>query len=387
MAAVSAASLGAEVTLYEPNRQLGRKLRLTGKGRCNLTNNCGVNEVVANVVTSGKFLFSALKRFPPSEVMKFFEDLGVPLKTERGNRVFPVSDDANDVAEALGREMLRLGVTIIPEKVNDANKIRKLISCGTRVIIATGGASYPATGSDGGGYELARAFGHTLIEARPRLVPLTSDDADCKALQGLSLKNVTAALRSGAKTLYSEMGELQFTHFGVSGPLVLSASCHLPRDAENVTLEIDLKPALDFETLDKRLQRDFEKYSNRDFSNALEDLAPPLLRPVLVSKSGIAPGKKVHSVTKAERQALARLFKCFTVNISGTRPLAEAVISSGGVDVREVNPSTMESRLTEGLYFCGEILDADAYTGGFNLQIAWATGRSAGISAASSLSL
>ncbi|MDR0935072.1 MAG: NAD(P)/FAD-dependent oxidoreductase [Oscillospiraceae bacterium] len=378
VAAVTAARRGDEVTLYDRNEVLARKLRLTGKGRCNLTNNCDFNTLIANVVTNGKFLYSAMRRFPPADTMEFFEALGVPLKTERGGRVFPVSDNANDVADALEREMLRLGVTIIKERFDDKGKIKKLLLAGGRVIIATGGLSYPATGSTGDGYAIARAFGHNIIEPRPRLVPLTSDDAACGDLQGLSLKNASVKLKAGGKTLFEDFGEMQFTHFGVSGPLVLSASCHLPPDCPNVTLEIDLKPALDFETLDKRLQRDFEKYSNRDFSNALDDLAPPLLRPVLVRGSGIAPGKKVHSITKPERLALAGLFKCFTLNITGTRPLSEAVISSGGVDVREVNPSTMESKLAPGLYFCGEVLDTDAYTGGFNLQIAWATGRVAG---------
>jgi predicted Rossmann fold flavoprotein len=379
IAAITAARGGSEVTLYDRNEVLARKLRLTGKGRCNLTNNCDVNTLIANVVTNGKFLYSAMRRFPASETMAFFETLGVPLKTERGGRVFPLSDNANDIADALEREMLRLGVHIIKERFDDKAKIRKLLNAGTRVIVATGGVSYPATGSTGDGYVIARTFGHNIIEPRPRLVPLTSDDVFCGELQGLSLKNASVKLKAAGKVIFEDFGEMQFTHFGVSGPLILSASAHIPVGAGKLTLSIDLKPALDAQTLDARLLRDFEKYRNREFQNSLGDLAGRLMIPVLVRRSGIPPDTKVNSITKSQRGDFLNLLKNYTVNISGTRPIDEAVITRGGVDVREVNSATMESKIVENLYFAGEILDVDAYTGGFNLQIAWSTARLAGL--------
>ena len=389
MAAVTAGQRGKIVILLEHEKLCGKKLRITGKGRCNVCNNCDIKFFLQNVPVNPKFLYSALNRFSPADTMAFFESLGVPLKTERGNRVFPQSDNAHDIARALEGAMRASGVRVLHE---DASEIMTqegavtgvkssggVIDC-EKVLISTGGVSYPLTGSTGDGLRMARALGHTVSPLRPSLVPLTSDDPDCAEMQGFSLKNVNLTLYDRAhKALYSELGEMMFTHFGVTGPLVLSASAHMhEEEAAPYSLEIDLKPGLDEKKLDARILRDFEKYSNRDFSNALGDLAGRTMIPVLIRRSGIPPETKVNAITRIQRQRLVELFKHFTVPITGTRPIEEAIVTLGGVNVGEVNPRTMESKLIRGLFFAGEVLDVDAYTGGFNLQIAWSTGRLAG---------
>ena len=389
MAAVTAAQRGKNVVLLEHERFCGKKLRITGKGRCNVCNNCDVKTVLQNVPVNPKFLYSALNRFSPSDTIAFFESLGVPLKTERGRRVFPVSDNAHDIARAMEEALRRAGVSILygqaEEILTDSDSVRGVrsslgeILCDS-VLLSTGGISYPLTGSTGDGHKMARALGHTVTPLRPSLVPLRSGDPDCAEMQGFSLKNVTLTLYDKAHSpLFSEFGEMMFTHFGVTGPLVLSASAHMRSENQApYSLEIDLKPALDEKTLDARFLRDFEKYRNRDFSNALGDLAGRAMIPVLIRKSGIPPDTKVNSITREQRTALLRLFKAFPVSVSGTMPIEEAIVTSGGVSVGEINPHTMESKLIKGVYFAGEILDVDAYTGGFNLQIAWSTGRLAG---------
>lgn len=389
MAALIAARRGRPVTLVEHQRFCGRKLRITGKGRCNLCNNCDLKHFFQQVPGNPKFLYGALHRFPPADTMAFFEDLGVPLKTERGNRVFPVSDRAHDVANALENALRRAGVrmrfTEALRVTTEAGAVSGLetgegfLPAGS-VLLATGGASYPGTGSTGDGYRMARELGHSLSPLRPSLVPLESDDPDCLQLQGFSLKNVRlTAYDSSGKTVYSDLGEMLFTHFGVSGPLVLSASSHL-RDWSGgpCRLSLDLKPGLEPEQLDARILRDFEKYRNRDFRNALDDLAGRSMIPVLVRRSGIPEETKVHSVTRSQRQNLVRLFKDFSISVTGPRPIAEAIVTAGGVRVGKIDPRTMESKLVRGLYFAGEILDTDAFTGGYNLQIAWSTGHLAG---------
>lgn len=378
-----AAERGLDVVLLEPNKVLGRKLRITGKGRCNVTNNCEIKDILANIPGDGRFLYSALNKFPPREVMAFFENLGLPLKTERGNRVFPVSDNANDVAGTLQRYMQRNGVRL--ERCSAKRVVTEdgavvgveteegMISC-RATVICTGGLSYPLTGSTGWGYKAAGELGHTVTPRRASLVPLESADDYCGKMQGFSLKNVTLSAFECDKLIYKELGEMLFTHFGVSGPLVLSASAHMRDFANNkYRLEIDLKPALDEKKLDARILRDFEKYANRDFANALCDLAGRTMIPVLVKLSGIPADTKVNSITREQRHKLLQLFKAFPVSVIGTRPIDEAIVTSGGVSTKEVNPRTMESKLVQGLYFAGEVLDLDAYTGGFNLQIAWAT--------------
>lgn len=392
MAAGTAAENGRSVLLIEKNEKVGRKLGITGKGRCNVTNACGPDEVIRNIPTNGRFLYSAVNGFPPSEVMEFFEGLGVPLKTERGQRVFPQSDRAADIVNAMRTYMRRNGVGIVREEA-DGLIIENGVCVGVRtaesehladsVIVATGGVSYTGTGSTGDGYRFAAEAGHTVVEPRASLVALTSDDPSCGRMQGFSLKNISVRFTDSAgKELYRDFGELLFTHFGVSGPVVLSASAHLRElGRTDYYLYIDLKPALDEKKLDARLLRDFEKYSNREFSNALGDLAGRSMIPVLVEKSGIDPEKKVNLITREERMGLLRLFKAFPVHVTGAAPIETAIVTSGGVSVKEINPRTMESKLCPGLYFAGEVIDADAYTGGFNLEIAWATGRAAGRSA------
>ena len=389
MAAVTAGRRGKKIIVLEHERFCGKKLRITGKGRCNVCNNCDIKTFMQNVPGNPKFLYSALNRFRPSDTMSFFEALGVPLKTERGSRVFPVSDNAHDIAKALERAMRDAGVKIVYGNAEEI-RTRDGAVCGVKfnggeiecesVLLSTGGVSYPLTGSTGDGLKMAQHLGHTVTPLRPSLVPLTSDDPDCAEMQGFSLKNVTLTLYDREhKPIYSELGEMMFTHFGVTGPLVLSASAHM-RDADRApyTVEIDLKPGLDEKKLDARVQRDFDKYRNRDFSNALGDLAGRMMIPVLIRRSGIPPETKVNAITRVQRQTLVSLMKSFTVPISGTRPIAEAIVTSGGVSVKEVNPRSMESKLVRGLFFAGEILDVDAYTGGFNLQIAWSTGMLAG---------
>lgn len=393
MAASAAAQAGAQVVLFEKNAKVGRKIMITGKGRCNVTNDCDVPGVLANIPVNPRFLYSALGKCSPADIMAFFEGLGVPLKTERGNRVFPVSDKALDIVDALFFHVKRLGVRLELGCTVEDIETRDGAVCGVRVngkvfaadrvIVATGGASYPATGSTGDGYTFARVLGHTIIPPRPSLVPLVAEGDVCSKLMGLSLKNVRITVRENEKPIFEDFGEMLFTHFGLSGPLILSASAHMRHfGSRQYRVDIDLKPALDEKTLDKRLLSDFEAHKNSDFINALGELLPRKLIPVVVERSGIDPRVKVHSVTKAQRQALLHLLKAFPVTITGARPIAEAIITTGGVSVKQVSPKTMESKLVKGLYFAGEILDVDAYTGGFNLQIAWATGRLAGQSAA-----
>lgn len=389
MAAVQAARLGKSVIVFEKNDRLGRKLRITGKGRCNVTNNSPVEVHLNNIPVNSRFLYSSFAGFDSADVMNFFEELGVPLKTERGNRVFPVSDKADDIADALAYEMKNLGVKIINKRVS-ALIIEKNVCCGVIVgkeefrsastLIACGGKSYPNTGSTGDGYTLAESAGHTVTELKPSLVPLKSPDKYCAEMMGLSLRNVTLKLYDGKNLIFSELGEMLFTHFGVSGPLVLSASSHIREMMPNrYHIEIDLKPALSPEQLDARIQRDFAENLNRDFINGIRKLLPAKLIPVAVKLSGIAPETKINSITKEQRHKFGGLIKNFPVRISGFRPIDEAIITSGGVSVKEINPKTMESKLVPGLFFAGEVIDTDAYTGGFNLQIAFSTAYSAAL--------
>ena len=392
MAAIRAAELGARVTLLEPNERLGKKLNITGKGRCNVTNNAGLEELLANVPKNGKFLYSAFSRFDGRDAMAFFEKLGVPLKTERGNRVFPVSDSAFDISAALERRLKNLYVSIVRDRAVGLDLADGAVTGVTgekgtypadAVILATGGVSYPATGSTGEGHRMAAEAGHTVTPLQGSLVPLKEQGNDCARMQGLSLRNVSLTVFENEKKIYTDFGEMLFTHFGVSGPLVLSASAHMRRfDKKKYRLEIDLKPALDEPTLDKRLLSDFEKHANSDFCNALDDLLPQKLIPVVVERSGIEPRRKVHDITREQRRDLLRVLKHFSVEIAGLRPVTDAIVTSGGVKVGEIDPKTMESKRVKGLYFAGELIDVNAYTGGFNLQIAWATGRAAGEAAA-----
>lgn len=386
MAAGTAAELGLSVILAEKNARLGRKLGITGKGRCNLTNNCSVQDVIAAVPTNSRFLYGAVSRFVPQDTMAFFEGLGVPLKTERGQRVFPQSDRAGDVIDALTRFLQKNHVKILQGEarkllIEEDGVHGVVLRDGTellapKVIVACGGASYPGTGSTGDGYRLARQTGHSVLPLRPSLVPLVEQGNDCAQMQGLALKNAAVRVYERQKLIYEDFGELLFTHFGLSGPVVLSASSHMRRMEPGVyRLEIDLKPALSPEKLDARLQRDLEQNSNKDFINSLGALLPRKMIPVLVERSGIPPETKCNAITREQRRDFAALLKGFSVNIQGFRPIEEAIVTSGGVNVKEINPKTMESKLIHGLYFAGEVLDVDAYTGGFNLQIAFATGR------------
>lgn len=396
MAAITAARAGVAVMLVEPNEKVGRKLYITGKGRCNVTNACAPPDVMANIPRNGKFLYSALSRFPPQAVMAFFEDLGVRLKIERGNRVFPVSDHASDIVDALYYELRRLGVRLIRDRVSGLRAAEGSLSSvvlerGGEIkcracVLATGGASYPRTGSTGDGYRLAREAGHKIAPLRGSLVPLESHDPDCGRLQGLSLRNVGLKVKDlNGRTVYREQGEMLFTHFGLSGPMILSASAHLDFQRGSYTAHIDLKPALDERTLDRRLVRDMEARANQDLSNALGGLAPRLLIPVLLERSGLRGDEKARDLRREARVRLLFCLKDLSFELNGTRPVEEAIVTAGGVSVGQVQPGTMESRLVRGLYFAGEILDIDGYTGGFNLQIAWCTGRAAGQGAAERL--
>ncbi len=395
MAAVAAAEGGARVLLLEPMERLGKKLNITGKGRCNVTNDCAVEELLRNVPRNGRFLYSAFSRFDSGDVKAFFEVRGVPLKTERGNRVFPVSDRAFDISGALENYLRELGVRIVRDRA-EALLLENQALSGVRggrgkyeagrAVIATGGVSYPLTGSTGDGYRLARSMGHTVQEPRGSLVPLCTAGELCPALQGLSLRNVTLRAYEDDRRIFEDLGEMLFTHFGVSGPLVLSASAHMRRFGERrYRLEIDLKPGLDEQKLDKRLLADFSKRPNSDLINSLDDLLPKKLIGPFVELSGVNSRQKVHDITREQRRRLAVLLKALPVEITGPRPVEEAIVTSGGVAVGEVDPSTMASKLCPGLYFAGEVLDVDAYTGGFNLQIAWSTGHLAGAAAAESL--
>ena len=390
-AAITAAEQGKKVLLLEKNHRLGKKLLITGKGRCNVTNHCTGQEVLQNTPRNGRFLFSAMAAFPPEKTYAFFESHGCPLKVERGNRVFPVSDCAQSVLDCLQNELRRLHVTVSEERVTEILTAEGRVT-GVRtdrgshgagwVILATGGVSYPATGSTGDGYRMAETLGHTIVPQEGSLVPLEAEE-DCKQMQGLSLRNVGVKLLGAkGKVLYQDFGELLFTHFGVSGPTVLSASCHMK--GEGCRLLLDLKPALDEAKLDARILRDLEMYQNRAMENALTDLLPRSMIPVVLRRLEIAPDMQANSLTKQKRRALVELLKAFPVEILGKRPVSEAIITSGGVKVSEINPKTMESKLVPGLYFAGEIIDCDAYTGGFNLQIAWATAYAAAHAAAGS---
>ena len=392
MAAICGAEQGASVTLLEPNERLGKKLNITGKGRCNVTNNADRETLLANTPGNGKFLYSAFSSFDGRAAMAFFESLGVPLKTERGNRVFPVSDRSFDISGALERRLKGLKVALVRDRALElelsdgaVRGVRGEKSCypADAVILATGGVSYPATGSTGEGHRMAAEAGHTVTPLRGSLVPLCEKGNRCARMQGLSLRNVGLTVFEDKKKIFTDFGELLFTHFGVSGPLVLSSSAHMRRfDKKSYRLELDLKPALDEQTLDKRLLSDFEKHANSDFCNALDDLLPQKLIPVLVEDSGIPPRQKVHDITREQRRTLLHLLKHFPVEIAGPRPVTDAIITSGGIKTGEINPTTMESKVVKGLYFAGEVIDVDAYTGGYNLQIAWATGRAAGLAAA-----
>ena len=392
MAAGCAVSYGADVTIYESTDRLGKKLAITGKGRCNVTNECSTEEFLSNVTKNPRFLYAPLSAFSPDDTITFFESLGVKLKTERGKRVYPESDKAIDIVKAI--RCYAEGANIVYEKVtsiqkNDCGfivKTSKSESAYDNVIIATGGKSYPLTGSDGSGYKLAIKLGHSVTELIPSLIPLTSDSPLCEEMQGLSLKNVSIRILNQSRTvLYEDFGEMLFAHFGVTGPIILSASAHLRNiDLSTTTLSIDLKPALDEKTLDARLLSDFSKNSNKDLINSLSDLLPSKMIAPFVHKTNIDPRKKVNSITKEERRVILNTFKSFEIPLSGFRPIEEAIVTSGGINVREISPKTMESKLCKGLYFAGEVIDVDAYTGGFNLQIAFSTGYLAGKSAAES---
>jgi len=386
-AAITAAGQGNKVLLIEKNDRLGKKLLITGKGRCNVTNNCTAAEVLENIPCNGRFLFSAMQAFPPARIISFFEAQGCKLKTERGNRVFPVSDQSSSVLSCLKDSLERLNVDIVADSAKEILTLESSVSgvrtekgtyFGKWVIVATGGMSYPATGSTGDGYRMAKALGHTVIEPKGSLVPLVSDDSACKDMQGLSLRNVAVTLVDAKKkVLYKDFGELLFTHFGVSGPVVLSASVHLKGDG--CRLYIDLKPGLDENKLNSRILRDLETYRNRAMENALTDLLPRSMIPVILQKLGIDSQLQANSLRKEQRRALVEILKAYPVPIAGKRPVSEAIITSGGIKVSEINPKTMESKLVSGLYFAGEVIDCDAYTGGFNLQIAWATAYCAGV--------
>ena len=399
MAAGRAAELGAAVTLFEKNKDPGKKLAITGKGRCNLTNNCDRDTFLQNVLSNPRFLYTAYSNFSAQDVMSFFEENGVPLKTERGNRVFPVSDRAKDIVHAL--DAYACGPEWNPVQRHFGTAVTELITqeghvvgvqCARdsflpfdAVIVCTGGLSYPLTGSTGDGYRFAQHVGHTLVPPRPSLVPIETEESWCRDLQGLSLRNVKVTLfdTTASRVLFDDFGEMLFTHFGISGPTILSLSSHLhPENGHRYQIRIDLKPALEEATLDRRLLADFQKYQNRNFSNALHDLLPQKLIPVIISLSGISPDAKVNGITKEERRKLLSLLKGLPLTFLRFRPIREAIVTAGGVSVSEINPKSMESRLVSGLYFAGEVLDLDAYTGGFNLQIAFSCARLAAEKAA-----
>lgn len=381
----------ADVIIVERNERPARKVMITGKGRCNVTNNCGTDTLIANVPKNGKFLFSAFSEFNSSDTMEFFEALGVPLKTERGNRVFPVSDKASDIVDALVKCAKKRGAHIINGRA-EAVKTENGAVTGVKlesgeiidadgVIVATGGMSYPLTGSVGDGYKIARQLSHTVTPIKPSLVPLTVHEGFCERLSGLSLKNTVLSVfeQGKKKPIFSELGEMLFTHFGISGPLVLSASAHMRKiGGKQYTAHLDLKPGLSPEQLDARLLRDFDGAKNRDFANSLDKLLPKSIIPVIISLSGIPSDEKVNQISREQRERLCGVIKNLTLHITGTRPIEEAIITGGGISVKEINPSTMESKIIKGLYFAGEVIDVDAYTGGFNLQIAFSTGFTAG---------
>ncbi len=386
LAAAKARDNGNSVTVIERNPRVARKVMITGKGRCNLTNACDFNEFLDNVPRNPKFMFSALRSFGVQDIMDYVEAQGVPLKIERGNRVFPCSDRAVDVVDALYRACkgcrFLFGKRATELAVEDGRVVGVRLDSGEyiaadSVIVATGGMSYSATGSDGDGYRFARSVGHTVTPLQPSLIPLEIEEGFCKDLMGLSLRNVTLRLVKGCKAIYEDFGEMLFTHFGISGPIVLSASAHID-DIDGVSVELDLKPALTFEQLDARVLRDFEKYSNRELQNALDELLPKRMINIIISAAKLDPTVRVNQMSKSMRTALINSIKRFSMTVKGFRPIDEAIITRGGVSVREIDPKTMESKLCGGLYFAGEVLDVDGYTGGFNLQIAFSTGAAAG---------
>lgn len=401
-AASEAAFWGADVTLYEKNPRLGKKLAITGKGRCNITNDCTPDDFIKSVPTNPRFLYGAVNGFPPEETKNMFEYLGVPVKTERGNRVFPVSDNAHDVVAALERRCRDAGVTVRHEAVTELltaadsdDGIMRITSVKTasgtyafdRVIVCTGGLSYPGTGSTGDGFRFARKLGLTVTPLHPSLVPILCRDACCAEMMGLSLKNtrLTVTEEGSPKVIYEDFGEMLFTHFGVSGPMILSASAHLDRTKiDRYVLHLDLKPALDEKALDARILRDFSAAINKNFSNVIGALVPAKMIPVITRMSGISPDEKCNSITKEKRKALISALKNFELHTKGFRPIDEAIITSGGISVKELSPKTMESKKIQGLYFAGEVIDVDAYTGGFNLQIAFSTAMAAAHAAAES---
>lgn len=386
IAGAQAAKRGLDVTIVERNSRPARKVMITGKGRCNVTNACfDINELISNVVRNPRFMYSAFSSFMPYDTMALLQDMGVETKIERGNRVFPVSDKAVDIVDALVKNAKQSGAKFVQGCVasfNTENGVIKSVNLengdiveGDAFAVCTGGKSYASTGSDGIGYELAKSVGHTVTPLKPSLVSLIASNGFIPDLQGLSLRNVSIKLLDGEKEIYSDFGEMLFTHYGVSGPVILSASAHMQSPREhNYKIVIDLKPALDYAALDKRIQRDFSEFANRDFINSLEKLLPNKLIPVMVKRSAIPPSLKVNQITKEQRQSLVELFKNFIVDITDFRPINEAIVTSGGVDVKEINPKTMQSKLVDNLYFAGEVIDVDAYTGGFNLQIAFSTG-------------
>lgn len=392
MAGIYASLGGGKVTIFEKNDRVGKKLAITGKGRCNVTNDCDNEEFLKNVISNPKFLYASISNFNTSDTKAFFENIGIPLKTERGRRVFPVSDSAYDIVNGLKKACLDYGCTIKNEKVIDIlvneSQVKGLkTSRGVydfdSVIVATGGISYPQTGSDGDGFLFAKRLGIEISNLVPSLVPLETYES-VSSMMGLSLKNVTLSVKNkeNGKIVFSEMGEMLFTHFGISGPLVLSASCHMKdMKGDKYSVSIDFKPALDQKTLDKRILNDFSEQKNKDFQNSLGKLLPSKIIPYIIKESQIPPDSKVNSITKEQRQDLVNVIKCLTLNIKGFRPIKEAIITQGGISVKEIKPSSMESRKYKGLFFCGEVIDVDAYTGGYNLQIAFSTGALAGTSA------
>lgn len=392
IAGISAAKSGNKVTIIEKMNSCGKKLLITGKGRCNITNNTDINGFIENTPCNGRFLYGALNNFDNYDIIDLLENEGVKTKVERGGRVFPVSDRAISVLDALLRILKELNVQISTNSeveniiVNDGAVQGVKLATGEelkadKVILATGGKSYPVTGSTGDGYRLAKEIGHTVTDIKPSLIPLTSNSKACSQLQGLSLRNVSIELKNNDKVIYKDFGEMLFTHYGVSGPVILSASAHLIRyknidellKSNSIKLEIDLKPALTEEKLDLRILRDFEEVKNKEFKNSLDKLLPQKLIPVVMEKTKINPYKRVNEITKEERHRVVKTLKCFEISINGIRPIEEAIITSGGISTKEINPKTMESKIVKGLYFAGEVIDVDSLTGGFNLQIAWST--------------
>ena len=401
LAAISAAKSGDKVTIVEKMNSCGKKLLITGKGRCNITNSTDINGFIENTPCNSRFLYSALSNFDNYDIINLLEEEGVKTKVERGGRVFPVSDKAQDVLNALLNILKKLNVKILTNTevkkiiVEDGQALgvavfgdpQKEQLKADKIILATGGKSYPVTGSTGDGYKMAQELGHTITEIKPSLIPLISKDNTCGKLQGLSLRNVGIKLKHNDKLIYEDFGEMLFTHYGVSGPVILSASANLIRyknveelfKNNSIKLQIDLKPALTEEKLDSRILRDFEEVKNKEFKNSLDKLLPQKLISVVIEKTKVNPYKRVNEITKEERTTIVKVLKCFEIIINGVRPIEEAIITSGGISTKEINPKTMESKIVKGLYFAGEIIDVDAYTGGFNLQIAWSTGYTAGL--------